>query len=289
MKFYRMLPHLLAVFAAAVLATGCIKEDTADCPDNYLLRVRAYAADQTELTATEVCDVTLYLFDGDGCFLRQVETALGRAEYIDIPKGETIQVVAWGNLGQGGQACPVLTPGDLKAEAFVTMRADTRAAAPCLSPDDLFHGQISVSGSTSGDIVVPITRVTGSMAVTVRKLKEWSGFADDDFSIVVRETCNSLDFEGRPAGTMASYRPSTAFSGSEFSAPAFNMIPGEGLCIDIYHAGQLIYTAPAPAPAGTPIDVMAGCQTNVLIDFAGSISVSVSVKDWGQSELWKNF
>lgn len=252
--------------------------------------VKAYAEGGAEVTGDEVGDVTLYVFDGGQQFVERIETELGTVVEVRPPADGQINIVAWGNLGGGNQTISVLSPGDDKNTALVRLLEDTRAAAaphhPC---DDLFFGEVFVSDVRQQDnVLIPMHRKAGSMTVTVRKLKEYTGFADDNFSVVVHETFNSIDFDGNATGSMASYRSACSFAtDGVLNVPIFNLIPGTGLSIDLYHGQDLVYTA--SVSGGVPIDVVAGKLTNVLIDFTGSVSVSVSVTSWGQHQVWKDF
>lgn len=291
MRFLRILKPALCLSVAAFALGGCIREDRDDCPpESVHFMVKAYAESGAEVTEDEVRDVILYVFDGELHFVERIETELGTLVEVRPPADGQINIIAWGNLGGGNQTVPVLLPGDNKNTALVRLLEDTRATAtphhPC---DDLFFGEVSVSDiRQEGNVLIPMHRKAGSMTVSVRKLKEYTGFADDDFSVVVRETFNSIDFDGNCIGSMASYRPSCAFAtDGVLKIPIFNMIPGTGLSIDLYHGQDLIYTA--SVSGGEPIDVIAGKLTNVLIDFTGNISVSVTVTSWGQQQVWKDF
>jgi hypothetical protein len=251
--------------------------------------VRAYAETGAEVTPGVVSDVVLYVFDGAERFVERIETELGVSVSIAVPEDGRFNIVAWGNLGGGRQSVSTLLPGDNMSAAAVTLLPDTRAATPHFPCDDLFHGAISVTDlRQTENILIPMHRKAGSMTLTVRKLKEYSGFLGDDFWVLVRETYHSIAFDGTYTGDKASYRPEGAFAADgALYVPPFNMLPGAGLAIDIYHGPDLIHTA--SVSGGSPIDVTAGKSTHVLIDFTGNISVSVATTDWGQQYVWKEY
>lgn len=289
---HRLAACLLCLAATAALA-GCIREDLGGCPSVFTMTVKAYAQAQgeTELTDADVRDVVLYVFDQQMRFRQQIQTSLGQNVEVTAPEGEGIHIVAWGNLCGGNQTRPMPAPGDHKNTLMVCLAPDTRATAtPCLSPDDLFLGELTIApGQIQGQKIIPIVRKVGSMTVAVKKLKEYAGFADDDYRIEVRETFNAFDFYGAYTGNKTSYRPAGAFSGGTYSISPFNMVPEAGLFVDIYHGQTLIYTALAATGTLAPIIVEQGKQTDVLIDFTGTVSVSVQTGEWGKIPVIKEY
>jgi len=293
-KLFHVPLRLLCVLMLALSVTGCIKEDSDDCPVNHTFTVRAYDHAGTELGRDEVGDVSLYVFDGDLCFVERIDTHVGQNVTLQAPAGGDIHLVGWGNLGGGSQSCTQPNVGDPKDACFVSLLPHTRAGGHCLSPDDLFRGEITLTPQEqSGAKEMPIYRETGSMTITIRNLQSYAGFSDTDYSVVVRETHSALDFYGQRSGDKTAYRPAGSFvttgGPQEYFVPSFNMIPeNTGIYIDIYHGTQLIATVAADK-AGNAITVEKGKLTNVLIDFRALISVSVALTDWGKYQLWKEF
>ena len=280
---------MLLFLPIAMATSGCIKEDRSHClPGTVCFTVKAYTEAQAELTQAEVGDVLLYVFDGDFRFMELIETQLGTVVEVRPPASGGIHIVAWGNLKGGNQTLPLFLTNDHKQTGKVSLLPDSRAAAPHHSPNDLFLGEITTTKEQhNSNVVIPMFRKTGSMTVTVRKLKEYAGFADNNFSVVIRETSNTFDFYGNCTGAKATYRPNATFSGETFNVPVFNIIPETGLTIDLYHGNDLVYSA--SSSGGQPIDVTQGKLTNVLIDFTGSINVSVQETPWGQKYVWKEY
>ena len=290
---------LLCGMAAAVAATGCIKDDLSGCAETRHLTVRAYArqGDARELGTDEVKDVKLFLFDGDGRFLRGIDTRVGERVGVDIPPGETVRVVAWGNLGQDGQSHTQPGEGDMLGGCLVGLLRDVRSPEHSLPPADLFRGDIVLADpSGAGETALPIYREVGGMAVTVRNLKAFAGFPDDDYRVVVRGTFSGIAFDGRRSGDGASYQPVGAFSpgvnNPDHLTPPFNLIPEEeeesGVTIDIYHGDRLVASVSCDGE-GNPIMVEKGRLTNVLVDLRASVLATLSLTDWGNYVAWKEF
>ena len=292
-----ILLRLFCCMAAAIMVTGCIKDDLSDCGVSYTLTVRAYDHSGVELGISEVEAVSLFVFDGSTRFVRKIDTRIGAQVAInDMPLGEDIHIVAWGNLNYGGQTYSTPNAGELLSDCFVELRPTSRATAYALSPGDLFRGQITIAANDrSGGKVLPIYREVGSLAITIVNLKTFAGFADNDYSIVVRESYQNIGFNGHLFGDKVSYLPSGSFmtnnGNEEYRVPAFSMIPEDGgLYIDIYHGSQLIATV-SRDNSGEVIIVEKGKQSNVLIKLSstGDINVSVSIDNWGNSGGEKEF
>ena len=288
--------RLLCCMAATIMTTGCIKDDLAGCKSSLPLTVRVYAQSEVELDADEVRDVSLFIFDSDSCFIQKIDTQIGERVTIDIPTGGDIHIVAWGNLSQSGKAYSQPEPGDLLKNCFIELQPTTHAATYALSPGDFFRGEITIEGNDrSGDKVLPIYREVGSMTVTVRNLKKFTGFTDDDYSIVVRETGSNIGFDGQIFGDRVAYFQEGAFVDNngkdEYRVPAFNMLPeSSGIYIDIYYGTQRIITF-SSNNTGQPITIEKGKLTNVLIDLDTSAEaiVSISIGAWGDYAGEKEF
>ncbi len=275
------------------MTAGCMTEDLSNCESTFRLTVRAYANDGTDCGA-DVDEVILYLFDENLAYVEEIETVVNETVPITLHPKEQVHIYAWGNLCGGAQTRPVFSAGDHIGKGLIGLNPDTRAVSHCLSPDDLFYGDVSIGNSLrGGDVEIPINRVTGSMSVTVKKLKEFAGFADDDYSIVVRDTYNTYGMDAALCGDRASYRPSGSFvtSGAtvKYLVPAFSLVPeSTGVSIDIYHGTDLLTTV-SSHNSGQPITVAKGLLTNVVIEFNMTLNVSVELLPWGNEGGTKEF
>ena len=289
-----VLLRLLCCITAASIVTGCLKEDVDDCPQVYLLTVKAYNESGTELGMSTVSDVSLFIFDNATRFVRQINTQLNESVTVEAPAGEDIHIVGWGNLAGGGQTYVQPAVGDLLANCFVELQTTSRAASYVLSPGELFRGQIAIAASErSGDKELPIYLEVGSMSITIRNLKTFAGYNDNNYSVIIQETYSDIGFDGHTAGDKVAYIPAGSFvtngGKEEYSVPTFNMVSEEaGVRIEIYHGTTLIATI-SQDNAGRPIKVEKGKLTNVVIDLQRSLDVNVSINDWGNSGGQKEF
>ena len=287
-----------------VSLSGCLKDDLDDCGTTYTLTVRPYDHEGEPLSRKDVAEVVLYVFDSAFCSLERIDTHVGQTVTINAPKGKSLHIVGWGNLGGGRENCTGYEPGRHKDYYQVNLLPLTRAMAYSLSPDDLFRGEITLgdskdnnvssnSSNSSTTIELPIYRETGSLAIIVRGLTAFAGFADHNYSIQVRETPSVIDFYGDLSGDKVAYQPTGSFATNtlreEYYTPPFNLLPEEqGIHIDIYHGTELITTI-SRDNAGQPIAIKKGQLTNVLIDLSSSLSVNMELTPWGEEKLWKEF
>ncbi len=283
----------ICICLAVFMTAGCIKEDLSNCESTFQLTVKAYANDGTDCAA-DVDEVILYVFDSDLNYLEEIETFVNQTVPVKVRANEQIHIYAWGNLSGGSETRPVFSPGDPISAGLICLIPDVRAASLYLSPDDLFQGNVSIAGTQrGGEVEVPIRRETGSMSVTVKGLKEFAGFADDDYSIVVRDTYNTYEMDATLSGGRASYRPSGFFmdsdAGTEYGVPPFRLVPEQnGVNIDIYHGTDLLVTV-SSHNSGQPITVVKGLLTQVVIEFNVTLNVSVELLPWGSEGGGKEF
>jgi hypothetical protein len=283
---------LLCTLALAVVATGCIREDLPECSDSYTLTAMAFDDSGVELGQGDVREVMLYVFDDELRLVRSLSVQVDQKVAIEIPRGSNLHIIAWGNTAAGLQHVTALEEGIHKDDGLISL-LPAGVVGSNASPDDLFYGEVSVTDTGSGgEAIIPLHRAVGSMAVTVRGLKEFTGFADDNYSILVRGTPASLDFYGNPADGSAVYRPAGSFvpngSVQEYLSPAFNVIPAAAVVIDIYHGTALVASVSQDA-SGNPVAVQKGQLTNVLINLRTALDVSVALTPWGQYQVWKEF
>ncbi|MDR2968283.1 MAG: FimB/Mfa2 family fimbrial subunit [Tannerellaceae bacterium] len=293
MKMKTPLHLLLCSFAALTVATtGCVKDDIEECFASRTFTVVAFDDAGAELGKSDVREVILYVFDGELHLIKAIPAQVGQKVTMDVSVGSGLHIAAWGNTAAGLQFMDAPAAGDHKDNGSISLLS---AGTPGGStpPDDLFYGEIDVADTGSeNETVIPIRRAVGSMAVTVRGLKEFTGFDDEGYSIAVRGSTASLDFHGDPADGAAVYRPAGSFvagaAGQEWFSPAFNVIPTAEAVIEIYH-GAVLVTSVSRDASGSPIAVVKGRLTNVLIELHTTLDVSVALTDWGKYALWKEF
>lgn len=288
-KGRRALRHLLLM--SVLWTAGCTKEDMSDCQTAILLDIRAYAYVGGADVSTDVNDVILYLFDEDNQFVRQIETTTGSYVPLDILKGESVTIIAWGNLMGGHETYSVLNGGDPMDSGYVKLMNAHSAPGQSVSPDDLFHGVLTLNKSDmAAHKEISIYRKTGRMVITV---KGWQSYfpdvAPDDISILIGDTYNSLSFAGVFQGDKVSYSPSGILDASNnFYVAPFMMFPGDNLSITVNAPGYTPITI-RQDKNGLALSVVAGETTNVLLDLRVSMSVSVDVTPWGTETIWKDF
>lgn len=254
--------------------------------------VKAYSAENEELDSETIKDITLYVFDRDGQFIRaHTEHVVNHSVEFNYPDHDRLTVVAWGNGAQGSQSLPTLNVGDKIEEAFVTLSRTRASMATIQSPDDLTHGLIELTKENQNvEAVLSMSRKTSGVSLTARELKQYANASDDNFSYVLRQTGHQLDFFGNESGELSAYTPQASFDGNgDFAAPIFNILTtSSDIEVDILHGDILVATI-LKTPDGKPLRVEPGKTLNIMVDFTGDISVSVSLTPWGEGQIWKDF
>lgn len=298
MRIMNVASRIMLIFAFPLMMTGCIMENLEECSVDYNFKVKAYSSlGDEELNRDDVRDIRLYIFDEEMRFIKSMDTRLGEPISIEIPKSEDIHVVGWGNMGGGSPNVIEPAVGDIMSDCFISLSKydGTRSSVKVLPPDDLFRGYVTVTRQQQqqgSEILLPIYREVGSMTVTVRGLKRYAGFDDDDYYIVAHGKFDGIDFSGNLMGGKTAYHPSGSFvmngGKEEYYVPSFNMLPTEDIIIDVYHGTELIMSVLRHSE-GDAIFCERSTLTNVLIEANTTLDVSVSITDWGEETLWKEF
>ena len=292
-KYCSSLGLLLTVLVTVFVATGCTKEDLSGCNiPEYSLQVKGYDADNKEVGAETIKDITLYVFDKDKAFLGTREVALTESVILDYPGHEALTVVAWGNGKQGHQTMPTLKKGDPLESAFVSLIQTKKASLipEAGSPDDLFYGTINIQANASSETSLPVRRKTSSVVITTRYLREYVGDTEGEYCYSLRKSSDKLDFYGKPNGMDISYCPDAVFdSAGDFVSSIFNILSTDSdIKIDIFHR-DVLQTTIVSDNHGNPLRAVEGRLLNVLIDFRGSVSIKVEITPWGEKAVWKEF
>lgn len=288
-KFRNCLQVLFISLLAAFVLTGCTKEDLSECyKPRFRLTVKAFDADNKEVGAEQIKDITLYIFDKEKAFIASQNVNYAELITLDYPYNDHLTVVVWANGKQGHQTMPTLKRGDHLETAFVSL-IYTKAALPVAgSPDDLFFGTIDMEADASSENIIRVIRKTSGVVVTARYLKEYVGATDDDFHYVLRKSSDKLDFYGKPNGTDVSYMPAAEFDKEgDYVSSLFNIFSTDSdIKIDIYYH-NVLQTTIISDDQGKPLRAVEGRLLNVFVSFKGSVSVSVT--PWGEKQIWKDF
>ena len=274
--------------------SGCTKQAVMECPQEVELHVQAVNAENEDITDEGVVKgVSFYLFDKDKLFLKRVDVPVNKPLRLYFPDEEFLHVVSWGNLTENRAELPQLAKGTPMHQAVVHLLSaptfrhkSSEAHALALTPDDLFYSydEISLKSGSQTRHTVRMHRTVSAMTVTLRNLQSYANRYDENYSLVVRETYNTIDFLSRLIGEKVGYMPPSSFNKKkELIAPLFNMLPshtGDGIAIDVYHDRQLITTIKKDSQ-GNPLRTQTGKVLNVLIDFKLQVNVEVSIPPWG--------
>lgn len=279
-----------------------------DCPHPADVDIEVVNVEGDDITEEGVIEtLSLYIFDNQQKFLKSLDTRVGESLSIYFPDQDTLHVVSWGNLTNGKQHLPQLAVGTPMSQAVIRLNETqpVRSKVPTIptkatprlvaeSPDDLFYSYdiIALKSGNQTSYKLQMSRTVGSMSVTMRNLKSYANRYDENYTLLVRETYDAIDFNGRLTGNKVGYLPPVSFNDAqELIAPLFNLLPShaEGnIEIDVYHQNDLITTVKNDS-GGNPLKVLRGQVLNVLVNFKMQVSVEVSITPWGVKQVWKDF
>lgn len=291
----RFVPGISFFILTLLLLSGCASDKEDDSFKGIPLKVKLPANVSTEA----IKDMSLYVFDDKDLLLDILPIKNTESILLNYPGVPNLHCIAWCNIQDGTMSVSPLKKGDPLSDGFISLKpsSPTRAEMSIFtSPTDLFYGEFNVDNtSTSGRIEeqnLTVKRMVASMNITVRGLEVLSGSNDGNYSLVVRETASSIDFEGHYGGNLASYAFASGFEpGKDYVIPPFNLFPtidGGGVTIDIYHNGDLLRSVSTDS-SREPIIPIVNKTLNVLLNFKLDVSVEIAVTGWGEEYIWKEY
>ena len=297
----KIIRYNLFLTAALLLFVGCLKDSFDDCPRPLRITVRAFDADQRDITTQgDVERVILFVFDHNEQFFdafdlgidhitsrRSIEIAF---EYGNVP--EFLIFDAWANI------CDLVSftyPNDVNQrnnvslqlnrtetlQALTTRRAERETVK---SPGDLFFGSLDEVRIDFGDAsvgirdhVVNIHRKTAQVHIITRGLPA-SNNRTDDHRYEVHGGVDALHHTGEFSGNLVKKVPDTYFNamGHLVTSTAFRMLAsennspahqGENIVVDIFSGDALIHTADSDSD-GNPFVAQLGRTLNIIIDIS---------------------
>lgn len=276
------------------LLSSCTGED-AECKNTKLLHLTTRSVDSDPDDIKN--DVKLYFFNSDHKLEKIVKTTLNAETENDGAKDYTI--IAMGYSSDVEQPNIALgTPID-EAEIILSTTSFDDVNVSVTS-GDIFYGRLEVKKEDRNvKEIIWLRRKVAALTLITKNLKSELSTTDEDFSYVVRETYNTLDFEGTFKGEKISYKPNTYFSpGKEnFIAPMFYTYASspedQTIYIDIYKGNVLIKTYSVDKE-DEPKILSEGKHTIVIIDFTnngndGSMNITCTVNDWLDGDITEGF
>lgn len=280
------------------LFAGCIKDDLSDCPVTYRLVIQTDPNDNLQLRSTTnmTNKLVLFIFDENNNLLDYRRTSPGEVMELTYTGHHLLNAVAWANL-DGQMNISSLTPQTPLSSAKVQL-LDSKELSDgkyALSPNDLFFGkkELTLTSDTQNqpDILI-IQRKIAAMRITAKRLKEYVGTTDSDFTYRVRGSRNTFDFNGNLTGDDRNYLPLSSFNpNNEFVASSFLVFPSQAsknISVDIFKGNHLIYTTDKDNN-GVPIRTERGKLLDLLIDFSAGVNTSFIIKDWDNKEINQEF
>ena len=305
-KLFTQKTLFLALAALAVLMTGCIKDDLAEC-SKLTLKVEGLnngeILDITRLGL--VTDATLYIFDENKNFLEardlDADFILAKEEIkLDkYPDNTKLHIVAWGNLGGGNQQ--ITQPKNMDDLQLQLKSAEGYAQ----SPDSLYFGTKEVtslgSGIVGGDGEVVVRLKTGTYTIKTiglsNALKAYGLKSASDFDFYIDQTLDTYDNAGVLSGDSVTYNPEGEYDATQewltkgivdnaVYGGKQNSFSGENLGIKIVSNDGTVSKTVSEDDNGKPFGIPEGGRLDVQILFGedGSISARVRITPWGVVE-----
>lgn len=286
-----------ALLSSFILA-GCIKEDLSDCHHIPTIEVRTVIP--AGAANSGIQSVTLYVFDREGRFAGSHTAGLNEVVPLNYPGEGSLQVVAVANQSADNETVSSFISKELIATGVITLKQfrDYFSMPTYVPLSDLFWGIAGMANErrAAEHVILDISRITASVNIKIRGLKEYAAATDEDFTAVVGAAYDTVDFLGIPTGAGTNFLPqggvfSTVGSYSQLEIPTFNIFSsaaGSDIIVRIYHNGTLIDTVTTDNQ-GNPLTTYNGRLLEVRISYVGGVTVTVINANWGEKLVWKDF
>lgn len=284
--------YIPVLIVSILMTQSCIREDL-QCAANASITVTVRIADGSGSTddGSIINNIVLYIFDENEKILETRETQLDKAEVLSYPNAEKLTVVAWCNTLSGSVNVTSFDNNERLGNGMISLK-EVASSGIYQIPDDIFYGSRQVINNRQIDehAILYVTRVVGSMNITVRNLKKYAGFDDNNYSFIVGTTPINIDFTGRYSGGGASFIPPAAFNAqNEFITNTFRLFPSadEQFSVKILHDDTLVDEVLTDND-GNPLRIVTNKTLNLLIDYTDLSNISVAIKttEWNETYQW---
>lgn len=304
---------LLVAGALAVMLTGCIKDDLAEC-SKLTLKVEGLDANSGQILDITrqglVTDATLYIFDENNNLLEardlSADFILAKEEIkLDkYPDHTKLKIVAWGNVKGGNQT--VAQPKTLD-ELKLQLKSTEDGFAQ--SPDSLYYGAKDNVETLGDGIVVKdesdreiaIRLKTGTYTIKTiglpNALKAYGLKSASDFDFYIDQTLNTYNNAGKLEGDSIGYNPEGEYdSAQEWLTKGVidnaalggkqNSFSGKNLGVAIKSKDESVDKTLYTDDEGNPFEIPEGGRLDVQILFGedGTISARMRITPWGVVE-----
>lgn len=291
-----------------LIMVSCVREGMTECPiEESLIYIEVSTKVSGEMIADEVSDISLFLFDPDGCFYKRINVPINQIiQGIPIVINDhditNYYVSAWANIDDNTIVSEMMD-GCLLKDQSITLSEDEFGYGS--TPSDLFFGfkQLKFVKSESDNVIVfkediLLSRINARVHITARGLSPGN---NDDYYFLIEAKNYGYDLWGKPISKDTRYKQNGIFdlNNSDYLTPeAFNMIhttnDDQCITINLYKKGLtrigsdvLIASATADRD-GRLFSLNAGETANILIniDNNGEISFSMKVTSWDDTYMW---
>lgn len=289
---------LFFCIAAALLATGCIREDLDACPPAYKVTLKVLNNNGEEITAAgDVSRTTLFIFDENNQYLDQIKLDkdfIVNKKNIELnyPGHNKLNILGWGNLSEEKETVAPLTKGDNISKFQLQLKTDNAIA---LHPDSLYQGTqvIYLTGTESNkDQEIAIVPKSSQVSIMTYGLLEEGivtkaeGGSPDDLQYFLYSAENVVDYEGNPVEGEVSYSPDAKFNDENvFTAPYSNTFPFQDVSVALNLKDQEVTSRIDHDDDGRKLTVPPGQQLLIVMRIKdGKVSVKTKIVPWGYVE-----
>ena len=247
--------------------------------------LKAYSDNQDITAKGEFNNTTLYVFDENNDFYKQVtvdRNYLLQVKPVEIscPGSKKITVVAWSGLSNENEEISNMNQANIISDLQVSLKNNNGVANSL--PSDLFYGQVTVyrSATKSAAQELKIERKVSSMSIMTKGIFKVFDSKEGNYYYKIKSTKSSFNCNGELTGDDIEYIiPATLSDKGNLTTGTFSIMPTDNVTIELYRDDILVLSS---ENVKNPENVAAseGGLTDIVFDLSRN-NISVNVADWG--------
>lgn len=255
----------------------------AEVPFSVVLK--AYSDNQDITVKGEVDQTTLFIFDQQGDFFKQItvdRTYLLQAKPVEIscPGSDKITVVAWAGISSENETISAMNQANIISDLQVSLKQNNGIAAAL--PGDLFHGQITLTNTNtkSGTETLKIERKVSSVSLITKGVVKVLDSKEGNFYYKVKRTKSSFDYNGELTGDEIEYIiPATMNDKGNVVADNTTIFPASDITVELYKDDNMILSSENLKNL-EKVSVSEGEQAELTFDLSRN-NGNIVVANWG--------
>lgn len=258
-----------------------------DAKDSFSMVLKAFSNGKDITVDGEVNNTTLFVFDENNDFYKQVnvdKTYLLEQKEIkfECPGSDYVTVIAWSGLSAENEEISTLNSSNIISDLQIRLKENNGVVSAL--PGDLFYGQAkiySMNPATKANIQeVKIERKVTALNLTTTGIIKVYDSKEGNYFYKVKNTKSAFDHNGNLTGADVEYIiPASVNEKGELVSEKTSILAGSTIAIELYKDNKMIFSSENVKNAET-LAATAGKQLNINFNLSRK-SYEIVVTSWG--------